>query len=197
MKQSMMAALVVVLLCGAVAGAQTQTPKEWSFPDTKKYGRATAEYRHEGFHFVINYDYSQRQHSTRWLLVDLGAASSRRYVLHKKDLRLLTPEGRELPVAPHQAFIDDTPAVDALLQNAQIWRRSLDWYFSQRGALESIRFQVLPGRGTISEEAIVDNDRVAIGALFFRTPAPRWESGTYRLVIDHELGEAALPIALE
>ena len=188
-------AALVVVLWAAVYGSVGQ--QEWSFPNTKKYGRATAEYRHEGVHLVANYDYSQRNHSTRWLLIDLAAASRRRFVLHKDNIRLLTPDGRELPVAPHQVFIDDSPGVQLVVQNAQPWRRPIDAYFSQRGRLEALRFQVLPGRGTISDEAIVDDDRVAMGGLFFRTPAPRWESGTYRLVIDHELGKAALPITLE
>jgi hypothetical protein len=192
-----MTAAVLIVLWAGVPDVVAQRKQEWSFPHTKKNGRATVEYKHEGFHFVVNYDYSQRNHAERWLLVDLGAASKRRYVLHKQDIKLLAPDGRELPVAPHEAFIDEAPIVDKLLQNAQIYRRPVESYFNQRSRVEAIRFQVLPGRGTISEESVVDNDRVAMGPLFFRTPVGRWEDGTYRLVIDHELGEAALPIMLE
>lgn len=194
MNRLMTAALVVVLWAG-VSGSVGQ--REWSFPNTKKNGRATVEYRHEGFHFVANYDYSQRNHATRWLLIDLAAASKRRFVLHKNNIRLLTPDGRELPVAPHQAFIDDSPGVQLVVQNAQAWRRPIESYFSQRSRLEALRFQVFPGRGTTSDEAIVDDDRVALGGVFFRAPAAPWVAGTYRLAIDHELGKAALPITLE
>jgi hypothetical protein len=169
MTRLMTAALVVMLWAG-VSGSVGQ--REWSFPNTKKNGRATVEYRHEGFHFVANYDYSQRNHATRWLLIDLAAASKRRFVLHKDDIRLLTPDGRELPVAPHQAFIDDSPGVQFVVQNAQAWRRPIDSYFSQRGRLEALNFQVFPGRGITSDEAIVDNDRVALGGCSSGHPQP-------------------------
>jgi hypothetical protein len=186
---------LVVTLCVTLSAA---VPQEWAFPHTKKSGRATSEYRDDnGFHVVVNYDYSQRNHKTPWLLVDMALAATNRFVLHKDNIRLVTPDGRELRVATQEAMIADSQGITFVVQNAKIFRQPVENYFSQRGARESIRFQVLPGQGTTSDEAVVDNDRVALGAVFFRSPEGLWQSATYRLVVDNEKAKAALPIVLE
>ena len=189
--------LMTLVLAATCAGVVIAAQKEWSFPNTKPNGRATVEYRHEGLHIVANYDYSQRNHKTSWLLIDLAAASTRRFVLHKADVKLLTPNGRELSVAPQQALLGDSSGITFVLQNAQIFRRQLDSYFTQRETSDPIKFQIAPGQGTTSDEAIVDNDRVAKGAIFFRTPEGSWDAGTYRLEVDTDVAKAALPIALQ
>jgi hypothetical protein len=197
MKRSVLV-LVLGLLTGIAATAGQQ--KEWSFPNTRAYGRATIQYLNQGIQVLINYDYSQRNHSTKWLLIDLAIASSQRFVLHKEHIKLLTPNGRELSVAPQEAIVADSAGVTKLLQNASVQRRPLISYFSQRGGgpVEGIRFQTFPvGSGTASPEATVDNDHVTSGPLLFATPEGRWDAGTYRLEITNEVAKAALPIKLE
>jgi hypothetical protein len=196
MTRTLIAAAMVAWVAAAPGATQQ---KEWSFPDTRSSGRATTEYRHEGLHIAINYDYSQRNHETRWLLVDLAAASRQRFVLHKSDITLTTPDGRTLAPASQQAILDDGAGITQLLQNARIWRRPLATYFSQRAGLEEpLRFHAFPpGRSTTSDEAIVDDDRLTIGPLLFRTPVGSWEDGTYRLEVRTEVATAALPIRLE
>jgi len=172
--------------------------QEWSFSHTKSIGRATSEYSHEGVHVVINYDYSQRNHNTAWLLVDVAAASRNRFVLHKTDVHLTTPDARELNVAPQERVIDDAAVITMLLQNASIFRRPLTSYFNQRGRVEAIRFQTTPpGKGTVSDESTVDNDHVTIGPVLFKNPEGNWKAGTYRFAIDNDVAKAALPIRLE
>ncbi|HEY7188129.1 MAG TPA: hypothetical protein VH436_16355 [Vicinamibacterales bacterium] len=195
MKRTVITAFIVGLIASAVVTDAQK--KEWSFPRTKSYGRATTEYNGV-LHVVINYDYSQRKHGSKWLLVDIGMSAGKRFVLHKNDLKLLTPNGRELPVAPQQALNDDTAGITSVLQNASIWRRPLEHYFNQRGMIERFRFQVAPpGAGTVTDEVVVDNDWVALGAVFFRTPDGTWDAGTYRLEINTTVDKAALPIKLE
>jgi hypothetical protein len=198
MRHSIVALAVLGIVLVSVPGDAQQ--KEFSFARTRSQGRATAEYRDRELHVVINYDYSQRNHNAAWLLVDmaLASASSRRFVLHKKDVRLTTPDGRELSVALQQQVIDDAPAITTLLQNASIFRRQLTSYFNQRGQIEAIRFQTTPpGKGTVSDEATVDNDHVTAGAVLFKHPQGSWQAGTYRFAVDTEVGGAALPIRLE
>jgi hypothetical protein len=195
MKRTVITAFIVGLIASAVVTDAQK--KEWSFPRTKSYGRATTEYNGV-LHVVINYDYSQRKHGSKWLLVDIGMSAGKRFVLHKNDLKLLTPNGRELPVAPQQALNDDTAGITSVLQNASIWRRPLEHYFNQRGMIERFRFQVAPpGAGTVTDEVVVDNDWVALGAVFFRTPDGTWDAGTYRLEINTTVDKAALAIKLE
>src|SRR5262245_240131 len=134
----LLAGLIIAATCGGALTIAQQ--KEWSFPHTSRNGRATPEYQNGGVHVVVNYDYSQRNHKTAWLLVDMAMASRRRFVLHQDHIKLLTPGGRELPVAPQSAIIDDSAKVTMLLQNARIFRQELVSYFSQRDVLEPIRF---------------------------------------------------------
>jgi hypothetical protein len=66
--------------------------------------------------------------------------------------------------------------------------------------IEPMCFQVSPpGAGTVSDEAVVDNDYVTIGAVFFRTPEGTWDAGTYRLEVNNPVDKTvvALPIKLE
>jgi hypothetical protein len=119
------------------------------------------------------------------------------FVLRADHIKLVTPDGRELPVAPQEALLDDSAGIKAVVQNAQVWKHPVETYFYQRNRTEPLRFQVVPGQGIVSQESVVDNDRVAMGTLFFRIPAERWEAGTYRLAIDHAVVSAALPITLE
>jgi len=190
--------LITTLIFGLVAsGFVVAQSKEWSFPRTRSYGRATTEYNGK-VHVVINYDYSQRKHGSKWLLLDIAMSSVQRFVLHKGDLRVLTPSGRELPVAPQQALNDDAKGITSVLQNASIWRRPLEMYFNQRQMIERIRFHVAPpGAGTVSDEAVVDNDYVTMGPIFFRTPEGTYEAGTYRLEINTPVDKPALPLKLE
>ena len=197
MRRLLLAMIVVAGLEPCAMRAAQQ--KEFSFPSTKSLGRATGEFYDGELHAVVNYDYSQRNHKGRWLLIDLGIASRRHLVLHKRDITLITAAGRELAVAPQEAIIDDAPAITSLLQNASIYRRQLTEYFNQRqGPFEAIRFQAFPpGRSTTSDEVTVDNDHVASGPMLFRAPDGLWNRGTLRLEIATEAGTAALPITLD
>jgi len=50
---------------------------------------------------------------------------------------------------------------------------------------------------SISDEAIVDNDRVAQGPLLFQSQDGNWKEGTYRLVLTNDKAKAELPITLQ
>jgi hypothetical protein len=191
----MFRAVAILVLASVGAGATAQ--REFSFPHTKKSGRATSEYRHQGFHVVINYDYSQRNHSGAWLLIDIAMASTNRFVLHRDNFSISTPDGRIVKMATQEAVTADGPGLTSLAQNSKIHRQNLDGYFSQRSAREKLLFFSFPFERTLSSEAIVDNDRVTTGALLFRSPEGRWAEGTHRLAIDNEKASAALPISLQ
>jgi hypothetical protein len=168
-----------------------------SFPHTNKYGRATIEYRHEGLIFVANYDYSQRNHDQPWLLIDVALASATRFVLHRSNFTLVTPAGQTVRLATQEQGEADPNGINTLIQNAKIHRQNLDGHFSQRNARESIRFFSLPFSRSISNESIVDNDRMTSGPLLFRSLDGTWPEGTYRLVLNHERAKAELPITLQ
>jgi hypothetical protein len=61
-----------------------------------------------------------------------------------------------------------------------------------------MRWVALPGDGLVREPVVIPAEQgVAIGDLYFKSPTLRWESGTHRLIFDHEKGHAELPIRLE
>jgi hypothetical protein len=192
--RTLIATLITLATCSLAA------QKEWSFAHTRPNGRATPEYNHNGLHVVVNYDYAQRNHRTKWLLLDLAIASTQSFILHRKDIALLTPDGRQVPVAPQEELLEDSTGITLVLQNARIWRRDLTSYFFQRSGVpnEQIRFQAFPpGERTVSNEATVDRNHVTGGQLLLRTPSGSWEAGTYRLEVNTDAGLAALPIKLE
>jgi hypothetical protein len=192
MRQSTILTILIALVATAVLSAQ----KEQLFPHTKKQGRATTEYRHEGFHVVVNYDYSQRNHSGAWLLIDVAMASNTRFVLHRDNFSIVSPEGQTLKLATQENLAADGPGLWSLSQNSKIHRQNLDGFFAARSR-ELIKFFSFPFERAISNESIVDNDRMTTGALLFKSPESSWQAGTYRLAIDNEKAKAALPIALQ
>lgn len=185
---------VAILLAAALSmGAQLAQ----SFPHTHKNGRATVVYRHEGLTFVANYDYSQRNHDQTWLLIDVALGSNTRFVLHRDNFSLVTPAGQTVRLATQAQGEDDPNGINTLIQNAKIHRQNIDGYFPQRSRHEQIAFFSLPFVRSISNESIVDNDRVTIGPLLFRSLDGKWPEGTYRLTLDNEKAKAALPISLQ
>ena len=159
MRQSTALTILIALVATAVLSAQ----KEQLFPHTKKQGRATAEYRHEGFHVVVNYDYSQTEpRCGPWLLIDVAMASNTRFVLHRDNFSIVTPEGRTVKLATQEDLAADGPGLWSLSQNSKIHRQNLEGYFAARSR-ELIKFFSFPFERSISNEAIVDNDRVTTG----------------------------------
>jgi len=189
----MLRVFAIFLAAGLSTGAQLAQ----SFPHTSKNGRATVVYRHEGLTVAANYDYSQRNHDRPWLLIDVALGSNTRFVLHRSNFTLVTPGGQTVRLASQAQGEADPNGINTLIQNAKIHRRNLDGYFPQRSARESIHFVSLPFSRSISDEAIVDNDRVTLGPLLFRSPDGSWPEGTYRLVLDNERAKAELPISLQ
>lgn len=184
---------IAILLAAAVAtGAQTSQP----FPHTKKFGRATVEYKHEGLTFVANYDYSQRNHAGQWLLIDVALGSNQRFVVHRDNFAVVTSAGQTIKLATQAQGEADPNGINTLIQNAKIHRQNLEGHFPQRGR-ETVHLFSLPFSRSTSDEGVVDNDRVTMAALLFRSPGGSWPEGTYRLVLDNERAKAELPISLQ
>ena len=187
--------LTVGVLWGGIRAAAQEQP---FFPHTKQRGRATVEYKDGAIQVVASYDYSQRNHALRWVLVDLALwTTSRRLILEREHVTLQTPTGNRMMVADQRRFLEDSSQVAFVRQNATIWRRQLNIYLSPFAPLERLQFLALPGEGLAVDTALLDKDRVTIGEVFFEMPSGEWETGTYALVINHPLAHAVLPITLE
>ena len=186
MNRLTIATIGVALLCaGEFASAQR----------VKQQGHAIVEYSSPEVKAVAAYQYSRRNHSGSWLLVELAIQAKSRIAIERSQITLRTPNERNVPLAAQQEFLDDRETLNQMLQNASVWRRPLSPYFNVR-LQPTIRFFSYPGR--IVHDSFVSNpDEVASGDLFFRSPDQRWVAGSYRLIVLHPDAKVELPIELD
>ena len=186
---------VVLLAAGATLVAAQRPADDNAFPHTKPNGRATVEYRDEKVQAVAIYDYSQRNHDTAWILVQIGVALAERGAVRRDSFSVVMAGGRSVPLATQEQFLADSQVITKLRQNARIFQREVISYFPKSADGEFIRWFALPGEGTVRNPAIVPSEHgVVIGDLYFRSPTLRWETGTHRLVFNNDKGHAELPI---
>jgi hypothetical protein len=193
----MLRLIAAVLVSSAALSAAQRPADDDAFPRTKSYGRATVQYRDEMVQAVAIYDYSQRNHNQAWLLVQFGVALYQRAVVRRDSFQIVMPGGRAVPLATQEQFLDDGARIRQLRQNARIFHRQLLTYFPKSATGDIMRWVALPGDGIVRESLIPSEHGVAIGDLYFKSPTLRWESGTHRLVFEHEKGHAELPIRLD
>src|SRR5687768_10254731 len=190
---------VRLTLCGAalVLGAQTLGAQEEFSSANRERGRAAIEYKDADAHVVAAYYYSQRNHESRWLMIEAGVSTTESNTIERGAIALRTPEGREIPLATQRRIGEDVPRIKQLLQNASTLGHNVASYFVQRDRIEDMRFFTLPFGPVVSDSFVVDRHRVAVGPLFFESPTGAWEKGTYALVVRHAKGTSELPIHLE
>ncbi len=180
-------ALIAALVASGSLVAQGQV---------KQHGRAIVEYRSPEVVAVAAYEYAQREHAGNWILIQFAVLTKERIAFHRDQITLMRPDETRVRLATQQMFIDDQPELSRLLQNAAIWRRPLESYFRTRPQ-PTIRFFAVPGRSIVHDSAVSNQDEVASGDLFFKSPDGKWDAGTYRLIFDHEKAKAELPIQLQ
>jgi hypothetical protein len=183
--------LTMALICVGLLGASESA----SAQRVKQRGRAIVEYSSPQVKAVAAYEYSHRNHSGPWVLVELAVQARERIAIERAQISLRTPDERIVPLAAQQQFLEDHETINQLLQNATIWRRPLSPYFAVRPQ-PTIRFFSHPGR--IVHNLFVSNlDQVASGDLFFKSQGSGWPAGRYHLTISHPDAQADLPIELD
>ena len=166
------------------------------YPNTRERGRAAVEYEDEEIHVVAAYYYSQRHHDSPWLLIEVAISAEAAMRIQRDEIRLIMPDGRDVPLASQQQFVRDMWRVQRLLQNASVSRHGIGGYF-KGGDGTALKFFALPFEGTARTSVDVDQWRIGWGDLFFVSPTGLWDSGTYSLVVRHEDLQVALPIRLD
>ena len=197
MSQQRWPILAVVAFSVALAPAFSHLAAQEVSSSVRRLGKAVAEYRDDAIQVVAAYNYSQRNHESRWLLIESALATADPVTIHRTAIHLRTPQGRDIALADQRRVGDDVNAIQQLLQNARTVRHDVASYFVQRDRVEGMQLFTLPFGGVVRDEFVVDRDRVAAGALFFESPTGAWENGTYTLVVRHPKGIAELPIRLE
>src|SRR5688572_361463 len=165
-------------LCATLALAPLTLVAQEEFSSANRnVGRAAVEYSDADAHIVAAYYYSQRNHESRWLMIEAGISTTESIVIERSAIALRTPQGRELPLATQKRGGEDVKRISQVLQNAGVLSHHVASYFAQRVG--------------------IDRHRVAVGPLFFESPTGAWEKGTYALIVRHSKGTAELPIHLE
>ncbi len=185
-------------LCAALALAPLTLAAQEEFSSANRNrGRAAVEYRDADAHIVAAYYYSQRNHESRWLMIEAGVSTTDSNTIERSAIALRTPQGREVALATQRRIGEDVSRIEQLLQNATVLSHNVASYFVQRDRVESMRLFTLPFGPVVHDSFVVDRHRVAVGPLFFESPTGAWERGTYALIVRHSKGTAELPIHLE
>jgi hypothetical protein len=191
--------LLTWVICGtALASVTPVTAQQKEFSSAnRQVGRAAVEYRDKAIHVVAAYYHSQRNHESRWLLVESALSTTEDSIIKRENIALRTPQGREIPLATQRRIGEDIKSVEQLLQNARVQTHPVTSYFRQRDFTEDMKLFRLPFGPVVHDEFVADRDHVATGPLFFEAPTGAWEKGTYALIVRHSKGVAELPIVLE
>ena|SRR5688500_7328214 len=188
---------VWIVCCAVLAMAAPHLTAQEVSSSVKKRGKAVVEYRDKDIKVVAAYNYSQRNHDSRWLYIQAGLTTHDETIFKREAIALRTPDGRTIPLATQREVGEDTKRIEQLLQNATTVSHDIPSYFPQTYRTEDMQLFRLPFGRVVHDEFIVDRDRLAIGPLFFESPTGAWENGTYALVVRHGKGSVELPITLE
>jgi predicted cupin superfamily sugar epimerase len=186
--------IATVLLLGNASLAAAQ--EDGFFANTKKQGRAAVEYRDAEIHVVAAYYYSQQNHDSRWLLIQVAMSTTRNLTFDRKDITIVAPGGRAVALSSQEQFAADVNRVRALVQNAAVTRHNTLSYFSERSRPERMRLFALDS-GPVLTNFVTDEHHVAVGDFYFASPTGRWDNGIYSLVIEKDDARAVLPIELQ
>src|SRR5687767_5335453 len=80
----------------------------------RERGRAAIEYKDADAHVVAAYYYSQRNHESRWLMIEAGISTTESIVIKRGAIALRTPQGREIPLATQKRVGEDVKRIEQL-----------------------------------------------------------------------------------
>ena len=81
-------------LCLAAAGTTGSQLSAQTDHPAKHRGRAIVEFHDKAMHAVVAYNYSQRNHDSRWILIQSALTTSKESIVHRSDIVLRTPQGQ-------------------------------------------------------------------------------------------------------
>jgi hypothetical protein len=184
---------LILIAAGGSLFAQSRTvPKE--FDHVRTLGRALSEFRDGRIQVVAAYYYSQANHDTPWLLIEIGALGEQVMEIERDGIELVTPRGRVVPLAAQARWKADSPRATLLLQQATPLRHPVGSYFAPANGQQRFPFFTLTG--TVRKVAFLRPKELLLGDLLFESPTRLWDEGTYALVIRYDGAEAVLPIEL-
>ena len=175
--------------------AKRSVPRE--FDHVRTLGRALSEFRDDRIQVVAAYYYSQLNHDSPWLLIEVGALGERLTEIDRTGIELVTPTGRVVPLASQARWGADSRRNALLLQQAATSRHPVYSYFAPANGRQRFPFFTRPpGRGTVRDVVYLAPKELVVGDLLFESPTRLWDKGTHALHIRYDGAEAVLPIEL-
>jgi hypothetical protein len=188
--------LILIAAGGSLFAQSRSVPKE--FDHVRTVGRALSEFRDGRIQVVAAYYYSQFNHDSPWLLIQLGALGEEAMEIDRDKIELVTPSGRVVRLASQARWAADSSRNTLLLQRAAPLRHPVYSYFTPANGQTGLRFFARPpGTGTVQEVVYLKPKELVLGDLLFESPTRLWDEGTYALVIRYDGTEAVLPIELQ
>src|SRR5882672_11103376 len=128
------ASVALVIVFSGVLLATRVPAAQGEFPNIKELGRAVAQYKDKDdvLQVVVAYNYSQRQHNSRWILIQMAVSSTRSLRIRRDGIYVYTPDVRVIALATQARFREDSQRVTALLQNSAPQRHPVESYFVSR-----------------------------------------------------------------
>jgi hypothetical protein len=190
-------AAVIVGIAGGALFAQHQVrevPKE--FAHVRSRGRALSEFNDGRVQVVAAYYYSQSNHDSRWLLIEVGVLAPGATEIRRERIELITPGRRVVGLAAQARWAEDSTRNARLLQQATTSRHQISNYFPTDYLLRLRFFTQPPDDGTVEDKIHLMPYQLGLGDLLFEAPTGLWEKGTYALVVQYADTEVQLPIEL-
>jgi hypothetical protein len=189
-------ALALAIASGSLIAQSRSVPRE--FDRVRTLGRALSEFKDGRIHVVAAYYYSQLNHDSPWLLIQLGALAELAIQIERDRIALVTPSGRAVQLASQARWAADSGRNTLLIQQATSLKHPVYSYFSPVNGQTGLRFFARPpGTGTVLEVVYLRPEELVLGDLLFESPTGSWEKGTYALAIRYDGEEAVLPIKLQ
>jgi hypothetical protein len=164
----------------------------------RQLGRTVMQYQDDVVQVVIGYRYASQHLSEPWLLLDtrLNARTGKSVTIHREDVTLLLPGGKEIPLPTQKALGEGFPDIVRVMNAAVPTREPLNGYFVGPRYQEKLRFFTVPGEGVVRDEMAVSYSYLVMGDIFFRSPEAGFAPGEYTLVIKNKDVNVRLPFKL-
>jgi hypothetical protein len=199
MNRFLVVAAGLVLVAGSgspfAQAAKRTVPRE--FDHVRTLGRALSEFRNDRIQVVAAYYYSQLNHDSPWLLIEVGALGEQVTEIDRGGIEFVTPGGRVVPLASQARWVADSRRNALLLQQAATLRHPISSYFAPANGQMRFPFFTRPhGGGTVQNVVYLKPKELVSGDLLFESPTRLWDKGTHALHIRYDGAEAVLPIEL-
>lgn len=170
-------ALVAIALAGSGAvRAQTQvTAPQPTVPEvfTLEGEFVRTAYNNEGY-ATLGYRMAQEKVGDEWMLLQFGVTLRKPapdYRLKREHLWVTTPDGKKIPLATQQEYMEAAGSLAGLNRRARMVADSISYFPTEATQACALRFFAdTAGPGPAFDETDISWQRACVGRLYFKVP---------------------------